>query len=1273
MSTVVGNRIPTSSHTSALGRSNAAPHTPSVAPEPERTPGELESLPFSATSRRLSGQLTQARLDEPAARHRREAVPQSIAGPARDTRKSPDSPARAAAEKADEKLQTVLTHWLISGKLHGHPVPENSSVKPFVDLFIAAAQEPKVQSWFKSKGLDLSTVCVYGDWVEGTAVVDGKHVTHKFTASDGSGWSEVGAKVTAAALQLSPDNHGVLLPDEKGEFRHVDVLLGFYGVRLPDGEVDGHAQGKHLKKHGWPVISQAQREQWAMQLKQQSRAEKDGAMRMRLSEQLQPLLEVKGQDDKLQLDELGLGSGRGTSLDQRSRKPRELFLEFLASPRFQAFLKKTGFEASSSEFRLDQFRLSEGDLQISDGKAHWMSLKQAFEDEIYTVYRGGTQEENIAVHKMQSDLNDLMYMGKKTGDALYSARIYDVRQTLAFYALDVPQTVDQLRATLGWLNMRLPQPPLAGNYASMTPYGPTPGALSASATQVLKAASGEVMNLLKEFSEVTSGFRSFPDADCTLAAFFDSPGLVEVADRIARSINLYSVSDGQPLPRAERVQLLATALKLSVNVPLPQFPGMVAGYDLYQPANMGRTLKEVRSDVEKQLQSKGVDVEVSALMAHLFLAHCAPEMLIKKDPAVSADTAKILNQDPENIKVGSAGWINMRLASAVAGDRRLNFTQAMTVARQAPAGPNQEKLIQDMGAPALLDWGAMAGIYPATPDRHYSLENYAAAATAFTEREQQINQAFGVLASESPTQTSLLITHLAQLFPEMSEDEIRNLKLLDYPDQHQSRNVGVHQGPRKNSPKLLTDVILMNQFAGQPPLGRNAGWTKGAFIHPKVSLETFRERLKNLPLIEPLVVPAIHNYILNLESAQAVALTQVITQLFLQDRQALDAGKIEFFTLREETGEKVEQDSGADSKVPAKRGAHGLLLRYETVTAPQRYGYYEIFPNSLKIVKRTDLPYKLPLDGSVEKPFASGRWLTDSKANYRVGSELPFDFEAYKTGSQPRDGVKSKVIVERYGTDLAHSPITKPFVPDTFGSSRTTHIVERVQGFAFQGNREERVAHANEQSVLLKRSYPSAPGAKLFTPENARAVISLIPFVGAVADLVEGKTGDGVKGLLIDVASLLATGGLAGLKGFAKGAKLLFKFNGQPFTKAALKGAGTFLRGVLNPVENVPEIFRAPGKIYNGLKAIAKGDPAHIGDNIYLPVKMFEQWRWTSGAIDTLFSGGGGSANQWGARKGFSGNQQVEAVEKNGLWYRVNTLSRRPEGAPLEQFIPDKS
>ena len=175
-------------------------------------------------------------------------------------------------------------------------------------------------------------------------------------------------------------------------------------------------------------------------------------------------------------------------------------------------------------------------------------------------------------------------------------------------------------------------------------------------------------------------------------------------------------------------------------------------------------------------------------------------------------------------------------------------------------------------------------------------------------------------------------------------------------------------------------------------------------------------------------------------------------------------------------------------------------------------------------------------------------------------------------------------------------------------SSITAQIVDKLQAYSFDGKRTARIDYANEPSNLHKRDYPFTT-SKVFTTENARMLLSLIPFVGAIADLVEGKTQDGLTGLAIDFASLVLTGGWSGLKSLGKGMKMLIPFSGKPFSLAGLKTGAGLVRGLVNPLESIPEIFRAPPKAVKALAKIAKGKPTHLGSNIYLPVKVFEQWQ----------------------------------------------------------------
>ncbi|NWC92449.1 MULTISPECIES: hypothetical protein [unclassified Pseudomonas] len=650
-------------------------------------------------------------------------------------------------------MQKNLTHWLTTGKLRAQPIPENASIEPFVGAYRTAVGDPQVQAWFKSKHLNLSTVRVYSDRVEGVVVRDGQEVQAQFSTTDGSGWWEVSAKVRATQKMLSPSDIGILLPDAStGSFNHVDTILDFYGVVIPNDPTASKVLGEQLKTSGWPVISDDKRIQWAQQLAQCSQRNTDREGRSGLAVQLKTLLNGKREGDDLKLSEQTAVVSPESTLAQKSQVPRQRFLEFLASPPFKAFIEKTGFGGANQGFRI-----SEGTLQLRDSANQWISLKRFFDDEVSKVSAGGNAQERAAVDRLNADLNQLVDMSNHTGKALYSTFTYDVRQVLEFNCLGSPVTVAQTRDAVDWLNSQLPPPPTAGDYAGLSPYTWTAGALSPGNYPVLKAMSngpGSVSERLARYAVVAQAKAGgAAEPDLTLHTFFDSPDALAKAEQMARALELAEVADGRPLSRAMRHQLLSTALKLSVDPDLPGKPGLVAGYDIYQPNNLGRTLDEVRSDIEKHLERKGVSASSAPLVAHLFLAQAAPEFLIRPDPTVSLQAPKELRLSPGQVTVGSTAWLDMRLGCAMAeklagagSSRAMNYTQILNLTRLNATTLEQEELIKDLGAKPLLDWAIMAGIFPKTRDGRYSPGDYEAASKAFAAREEATRQAFATLS-----------------------------------------------------------------------------------------------------------------------------------------------------------------------------------------------------------------------------------------------------------------------------------------------------------------------------------------------------------------------------------------------------------------------------------------------------------------------------------------------------------------------------------------------
>ncbi len=1193
-------------------------------------------------------------------------------------------PSAAVAAAADITLHKRLVQWLTTGSAPENLIPPNASIAPFLQMYNAAINEPAVLAWFEAKGLKLSTVRVFRDSVAGTVTRDGKDTFERFTATDGSGWWEVSTKINAIQQVLSPHDLGVPVAESptQGAVPR-DVVLDFYGVRPPLNERASAATGIQLKREGWPAISSTLRDQWEKQFKLLLQQNDDQAVRRQLVGQLRPMIAGKADGESLKLDNHTVSVARGSTLDQLSQEARKQFNAFLTTPTFRDFLTKVGFAGEGRTYRL-----SEGEFQMRNAAGPWRSLQAYFDDEIQKTLAAGSEEAQQSARQMNANLDDLLQMSGKTGNALYSTRTYDARQALAFYAPDVPQTVSDVRATLSWFNTSFPPPLPAADYAAMLPYEQSVGAaLSADAREVLKGMAPAVVSLLGRFTGSSVVEQSPHDPDRRLADFFDSPPCIAKADELAKRLKLYAVADGQPLSKAKRHQLLAAALKLSVNAPVPGQPGVVAGYWLYQPGNLGRTLKDVRQDVEKHLESKGVDATLSSLFAHLFLAHCAPEMLIKADPDVPREAAQAFNRDPQSIKIGSTGWLEMRLGCAIAdalsgagSSRLMNLTQIMALSRLDAGGATQETLLKTLATRPLLDWAVMTGIFPMTHDGQYSPGDYQAAAQAFTSREKQIREAFSTLTKEPPTQRSLLIEQLVPLFPEMTADEIREFRLeLDTdvpfdPRQH------AHLESRR---PLLTDVILTEQVRDDPLLAvdhwlntRISGERRYRFTHPGVSQATFEARIRQVPEIAPLVEAAVDRHIADTRVAQATALKLMIAQLPAQERLALEAGKIEFFTVRQETGEALEDDQGPDSKVDENCGKHGLLLRYETGAVEPRFGYYEVFPRSMQMVKRTDLPYRLTLNGTVEEgrkphgPFAYVR------TPFRLGTEQALDVKAYRSGSPPRTGAKSKVILDKASTELPPTPLPRPGdtaiqrVPDTFASTKTQRIVSDLLAHSFDDKREALIEFANQPTGLQsRRTYPFTSGSQLFNAETARMMLSLIPFVGAISDIAQGNVKEGLKGLLIDFASFAATGGLSGASRFLRGVKKLVLFNGKSFSLPGLKDAAPLLRSLFNPLDGTVDVFKSGSNTIDAMRKIMKGEVARLAPGLYMPTTAFEKCRWAVGVQGCLFPGGVRSFRAVsGVRTGNVGALEIQAIQKNAGWYAINPSSGEPEGAPLKHF-----
>ncbi|NWC88684.1 hypothetical protein HX793_09385 [Pseudomonas reactans] len=1254
MLTVTEGRRVAPQYGSTQSSSNSATLNALAVPVPEDRLGEYER---SDAPRQRSGHLMQVKLSHSSPRQKRETLTADA------ERRRADFPAPADAKKADASLQKTLTHWLITGQLKANPVPAHSSIKPFTDAFRDAVHEPSVQAWFKSKGLDVSTVRVFSDGVVGTVMVDGVKIARRFTTTDGSGWWEVGAKVTEAVKTLSPDDFGVLLPDpQTGAFFHADVILGFYGVKVPNDPRDRKLFGERLKNNGWPTITDEKRLQWGQQFRRSLQKNDDIEFRSQMASQLLALAKDKDPEGALDLSDVRANVHPESTLVQKSQVPRERFAEWLARPAFKTFMEKVELAANDNVYRIIN-----GTLELQQPGNCWINLQVFLDDEQSEIWTDVNPDEQS---KLRGDYHQLVEMSKGTGSVLYSTPVYDMRQFLVFSGLGAPNTIAQVNSAIGWLTCKLPPMPIGGDYARLSPYAWSPGALSTEDLAVLKSVStgaGSVAQLLRSYTFV----EGFPDDHSfRLQTFFDSPNAIAKAEALARLLNMAEVADGKPLSRDIRHQLLAAAIKASLKDEMPGKPGWIAGYHIYKPSNFGRTLDEVRSEIEVDLRIKGADAKTAPLIAHMVLAQAAPEFLVKPDPNVSAEAPEALKLLPGKVRIGSTPWMNLRLACAMAeklggagSSRSLNLSQALALTRLNPVMAEQEQLFKTLGAQPVLDWAVLSGVIPKRDDGAYSAQNYSTATQAFAEREASIGNAFNSLIVEPPNQTSLLIEQLAVLFPEMTKEEIRTFRL----QQHQVGSVSDGPGP------LLTDVIL-HQQTPEPVLNTLlfpvVSWLNNlvsyTFSHGNVSQETFNERIKRLPTISSLVAPAVDNYLAEARKAQEAVIKLMIVNAPLDVRRILEVADIQVLSLREATGQTLLDDSYDPTSVAEKVGRGGVLIRYDTRVTSPTGGYFEFFPATMKIVKRDDLRENLTIGGAVTEKRVISR--LDS---YRTALPESFDFQAYKTGDEPRTTIKSDVIIEKAGPALPGLGLVSwpapasDYVPDSWASAKTEAIANAILNVTFDAKREQLIEHAKEPTPFQAiRSFPFG-SHKVFSRISLRTVLSMLPFVGAIADISEGKVGAGVQGLLIDFASFVVTGGIASARSFFKGLKAIVPFSNRAFTMRELQGAVPFIRSLFNPLDGALDVLRAAQR---GLA----GQFCSIGPGLYMTATALERVRWGLGAYGQM--GANLDTEPYpGSRLGVSQNRMLYAVQEGGEWFAIDPVTRTPTGTPLRDFKAEAS
>ena len=1059
--------------------------------------------------------------------------------------------------QADQNLKTRVLERLESARNMPLSVPKDSSMNRPLALYQQTLNDPAVLAWFESKGLVLDTVNIYQDSVSGTVIRDGVSTTQTFTRWDASGWWQVSAQVLAARQVLDPGNFGLPFVDDDHNLIPCAVILDFFKVVPPSDDKEAGTLASHLKKEGWPEITPDDKAAIDKECEEVTASITEKKARAQLNDELKMVTQNLPDDTPLSLSGRYTRSANHLPLADKCSENLEVLNEFLKLPKMLEICKGLRVDCIDSPVRI-----SDNHIQVMRSQ-QWYDLTASV----------------TAESALKAPFDDLLKAVKETGNALYSTLSMDLQQVIDYRGFGSPKTVGEIRNVMRWLNTTLPSAPPLGDYSAEL-LGDTQSSMWLTSEDRAK-----IINLEKGFSSDSSSIIDALGADLLLdksveyrrsnvdellGQMFANDQADAWGHELINALNWYGAGS-TTLPEHNQKLLLA-AIKLKVDPDAPGKPGTVAGYDVYQPKNLGRDLTTVRAEIEKHLvDNKGVSALAAPLVAHVFLADAAPEFLV---------------QDPDSgPQIGTASWMTLRLGTAIAEiqhpgcSRAMNTEQLMALAVLDPTTPEQQLLFKTAAADIVLSWGVMNGVVAQRADALYSSADYVLAANRFASQRAELSQAIEGFKTQLLTRKEIAVRELGKIFPFITKEPVEEIII----------KADVFNPLDKFTPIRTVEKSLVEAYMEGDLFTLN--WKVSS---APIREDVFRRAVSALPVLGDLLTRSVDSFFSGRKNGFLATTKSLIAALPLETRQCLEQGEVKLFTVREETG-KPKEDETLKMQA-ALRGRHGTLLRCEH---QQKVRYFECFPGRMLIIERTDLPMDLLIDGVIKTEQTRVSRGGTVNVDVQRGTELPFDFSAYSQGEAPIAGSTSKkLIIEQLGSTLAGTTgqsAQSVSVPDSYGSSKTAKIVDRIiNGNYLQGERDFLFKKAKGQTTAEEN--------RAYWEKVENFLLKLIPFVGCTDDLQSGdrmRFINGAFGCFTDLISSLST--LAGgATRISKGLSAVAPISIKAFE--AVKVTGSTLIALINPLDGMRELVAGGGRaigsfrkfLTSGAFALTESGTSHL-------------------------------------------------------------------------------
>ena len=327
------------------------------------------------------------------------------------------------------------------------------------------------------------------------------------------------------------------------------------------------------------------------------------------------------------------------------------------------------------------------------------------------------------------------------------------------------------------------------------------------------------------------------------------------------------------------------------------------------------------------------------------------------------------------------------------------------------------------------------------------------------------------------------------------------------------------------------------------------------------------------------------------QAAYATLIKALLSQYLPACGTDLERDEVVVYSLRLPLHDtQVEHENPA--KTNAVRARSGFILRTVNPAYPTDARYIEVFPFAGVVRWRKEIT-SLQVGGeiAVEKIGSSSR---STQGSFRKGTPLPFDWEAYRDGSSPRDNQQATLIVEQLAETFESVPIeqrppdvaarTLPFAANNLTSARAENLATMIARELF----------FKDESALFEQTRKTTRSMDIgrdFIEDITFWGKMFVPFWGPVEDLTSGdprRIESGGLGLFTDVLSF----GLPIGKYIAGCSRLVFGV-GKVGLRLALPKLAAMTRTLviatlqdLNPLETVIALLRLGRFAFNKLSGL---------------------------------------------------------------------------------------